>query len=128
MAFHLERQKTTSTPYILIDEEKGYMKISGRSFNENVMEFFSEINDWLDSYLDTDFGIFTFDCIMDYLNSSTVKVFSSLLAKMDNHVSDRKKIIINWITSSYNEIVIECGEDMREDVKNLTFNIVINEE
>jgi len=128
MAFHLERQKTASTPYILIDEEKGYMKITGRSFHENVIEFFNEINNWLDGFLKTDFGVFTFDCIMDYFNSSTVKVLLNLMMKMDSHVSDKNKVIINWISSSYNEIVIECGEDLQEGIKNLTFNIVINDD
>jgi len=128
MAFRLEKQKTASTPYILIDEEKGYMKITGRSFHENVIDFFREINDWLDGYLKTDFGTFTFDCIMDYFNSSTVKVLLNLMMKMDSHSSGSNKVIINWITSSYNEIVIECGEDLREEIKNLTFNMVVNED
>ena len=128
MAFYLEKQKTASTPYILIDEEKGYMKITGRSFHENVIETFNEINNWLNRYLETDFSVFTFDCMMDYLNSSTVKVLLNIMMDMDSHASDSKKIIINWITSSFNEIIIECGEDLQEYLKNLTFNMVITED
>jgi len=126
MAFRLERVKTTSTPYVLIDEEQNYMRLEGQSFHENVIEVFTEINDWLENYLATDFGTFTFDCAMKYFNSSTVKALFNMLAKMDKAASDTKKVIVNWITTEENEIVTECGEDFRDEVSHITFNLVIN--
>ena len=125
MEFHLERQKTASTPYVLIDKEKSYMKMEGRSFNENVAEFFEEIDNWLDSYLASDFESFTFDCAMNYFNSSTVKALLNMILKMDKYASGDNKIIVNWITTEDNEIIIECGEDFQEEVTNLEFNMVI---
>jgi hypothetical protein len=124
MAFHFEKEKTASTPYILADEEKKYMKVEGRSFHENVVSLFDEINNWLDDFLPSDFGEFTFDCELNYLNSSTVKMFYNLLMKMDKHASKEKKITVNWITTESNDIIIECGEDFKEDVTNIIFNIV----
>jgi hypothetical protein len=126
MAFLLEREKTTSTPYLLIDEEKNYMKLQGRSFNEKAIEFFKDINNWLDSYLITDFGTFTFECEMDYFNSSTVKALHDIILKMDKYASDEKKVIINWITVHENDIVIECGEDFLEEIVNAEFNMVLS--
>nr|AGS53337.1 hypothetical protein [uncultured bacterium contig00014] len=128
MAFYLEKQKTVSTPYILVDEDKKYMKMEGRSFHENVAEFFREINDWLDGYLAPDFGSFTFDCELNYFNSSTAKLLLNMLMKMDKYASAEKKVTVNWITTESNEIIIECGEDFREEVNNLNFNLVINSE
>jgi len=124
MAFHLEKQKTASTPYILIDEEKGYMKIEGRSFHENILVFFKEINDWLELYLVSDFDTFTIDCELNYFNSSTAKLLLNIILKLDEHATNHK-IILNWITSETNEIVLECGEDFKEEVSNLEFNIVL---
>lgn len=125
MAFFLEREKTTSTPYVLIDEERNYMKFTGRSFQEGVIDFFEPIVSWLDTYTATDFGSFTFDCGMDYFNSSTVKILSNIIKKLDQHSDDNHKVIVNWITTEDNDIIIECGEDFEEDVNNLTFNLVI---
>ena len=126
MAFHMEKQRTTSTPYVLIDEEKSYMRLEGRCFHEKVAEFFMEVNEWLNSYLPSDFGSFTFDCALDYFNSSTTKLLYNMLLKMDKYVSDRKKIIVNWITTEDNDIMVECGEDFQEDVSSLEFNLVVN--
>jgi hypothetical protein len=49
-----------------------------------------------------------------------------MLLKMDKNVSEEKKIIVNWITTEDNDIMVECGEDFQEDVSKLEFNLVIN--
>jgi coenzyme F420-reducing hydrogenase delta subunit len=126
MAYFLERQKTGTTPYILIDEASGYVKLAGESYNENVMDFFREINDWLDGYLAADLGGLTIDCALEYFNSSTSKLLYNIFVNLDDHAVGGKKITVNWITTSDNEIIIECGEDFQEDMENLTFNMVIN--
>ncbi|MCL2808955.1 MAG: DUF1987 domain-containing protein [Treponema sp.] len=125
-SFKLEKYKTETTPHVLIDEEKGYMKIDGESYHENVISFYQEISDWLTGFLKTDFDVFTFDCELNYFSSSTVKVLLNMLLDMDN-CANAKKITVNWIADKRNKIIIECGEDFKEDLTNITFNMVINE-
>jgi len=123
MAYRLEREKTDMTPYVLIDEENGIMKLEGESYHENVFAFFQEIHEWLVKYLKTDFASFTVDCKLKYFNSSTVKLLLNMLLEMDRSAGG-KNITVNWITTKNNKIIIECGEDFQEDVKNLTFNLI----
>ncbi|MCL2284659.1 MAG: DUF1987 domain-containing protein [Fibromonadales bacterium] len=125
MAFRMEKAKTTSTPYVLIDEERNYMKLEGRCFHENVAEFFRDVNDWLDTYLASNFSLFTLDCAISYFNSSTTKLLMNMLIKLNKYASEEKKVVVNWITAEDNEIMIECGEDFSEDMNNLQFNMVI---
>lgn len=125
MGFMLTREKTGSTPYILIDEEKSYMCFKGESFHENVIEFYSEISEWLVQHLGKEFTEFTFDCELHYFNSSTAKLLLNMLRLMDRSVTDNKIIHVNWITTEDNDIIIECGEDFAEEVANLDFKIVL---
>jgi hypothetical protein len=125
MAFHIEKEKTTSTPYTLVDEGKSYMRLEGKCFHEKVADFFREVNDWLAEYLASDFGSFTFDCELNYFNSSTTKLLHNMLMKMDKYTSDKNRVIVNWITTEDNDIMVECGEDFKEDFRNLEFNLVI---
>lgn len=127
MAFRLERKKTTSTPYVLIDEENSYMKMEGKCFHEKAAEFFRDINNWLDRYLATDFGTFTFDNEINYFNSSTTKLLLNMLLKMDEHSTPENKVVVNWITTAKNDIMIECGEDFQEDCENLKLNMIIKD-
>ena len=125
MAFNLEMQKTTSTPYILVDEAKGYMKMEGKSFPEKAAEFFSDVNTWLDDYLNTNFGKLVFDFEMEYYNSSTLKIIMDMMLKMDKYSVGDNKIVINWIAVEDDDIAIESGEDIKEDMNNLEFNVII---
>ncbi|MDR1735525.1 MAG: DUF1987 domain-containing protein [Oscillospiraceae bacterium] len=126
MGLVIEKQRTGSTPYVYVDEEKGYIKMEGESFHENVIAFFADVNDWLDSFLETDFTELTFDCAMEYFNSSTAKLLLNMILSMDSCASEEKKVTVNWITTEDNDIIIECGEDFQEEVENLKFNMVIS--
>jgi len=125
MPFKLEREKTKTTPYVLIDEEKGYMYFEGESYLEDIIGFFKEINEWLREYISTDFSEFTFDCELKYFNSSTNKQIYNILRLMDANAPGRT-VTVNWIVSDEDDdMIIEAGEDYKEDMENLTFNINI---
>ena len=124
--FMIEIQKTGSTPYIIVDEEKGYMKFEGECYHENVLGFFKEINIWLENFLHGSFDILTFDCELQYFNSSTAKLLLNMLFEMDDCAAEGKQIVINWITTANNEIIMECGEDFKEELDHLVFNMVIH--
>lgn len=126
MAYMLEKEKTGSTPSILIDEARSYMRFEGESFHENVAEFFREVSRWLEQYLKTDFGAFTFDCQLKYFNSSTAKLLFNMLLEMDEQAAKPgRSVTVNWICPADNEIIIECGEDFQEEVSHLEFNLLI---
>ena len=125
MSFKLEREKTKTSPYVLIDEDKRYMRFEGESYLEDIFGFFKEINDWLKQYLSSDFEELTFDCAMGYFNSSTTKVLYNMLRLMDENASG-KKVVVNWIVADEDDdMLIECGEDYQEEMEELEFNLVI---
>jgi len=120
---NLLKEKTGSTPLVLIDESNNYMYFEGESFHENVLEFYTDIYKWASAYLKTEFKNFTFDCELKYFNSSTAKFLLNLLLDMDES-NNAKNITVNWITTKDNSIIIEAGEDFRDELENLTFNFV----
>ena len=136
MAFKLEREKTNTSPYVLIDEAKGYMKLEGKSYLDDIIGFFGEIHDWLENYLLLssasgtssaliEHSCLTFDCAMEYFNSSTTKMIYNMLRTMDKAAAKGAKITVNWITYDDDDMIIECGEDFKEDMEHLTFNLVV---
>ena len=122
MAYKLEREKTNTTPYVLIDEEKNYMKLEGKSYLEDIVEFFQPINDWVDRYFSSGSAELTFDCAMKYINSSTTKMIYNLIRTMDKAAGKGAKVVVNWIAN--NDMILECGEDFEEEMEHLTFNLV----
>jgi len=122
MAYKLEREKTNTTPYVLIDEEKNYMKLEGKCYLEDIIEFFQDINDWVERHVSSGSAELTFDCEMKYINSSTTKVIYNMIRTMDKAAGKGAKVVVNWIAG--NDMIIECGEDFEEEMENLTFNLV----
>ena len=125
MAFYLEKGSAGSSPYLLIDEANNRMLIKGESYHENVIEFFADVNEWLDERFVDACDEFTFDCELTYFNSSTAKLLMDILLLLDEYAADGKEITVNWYADEGNDIVIECGEDFKEEMESLTFNIVI---
>ncbi len=123
--FKLEKEKTGSTPHIIVDEEKKYMRFLGDSFPRNVSEYYEDITGWLDDYLKSNFGTFTFDCELQYFNSSTAKLLLNMLMDMDEASAGDNKVTVNWITTQENDMIIECGEDFSDEMRNLIFNLII---
>lgn len=121
----LEIQNTISTPHMIIDEENNYLLLSGESFPENIMNFYSPLITWLEGYLTTDFPAFTFDCSLVYFNSSTSKLLMNILGAMNAAAARGKNVVVNWHSSKENDVIIECGEEFGEDFGDMHFNIII---
>ena len=124
MSMNCELPKTASTPLVIIDESKGYMKFEGESYGENVLEFYKVVTDWLSVYLKSDFESFTLDCALEYFNSSTSKLLYNMLVDMDSAAANGKNVVVNWYVDKDNDIIIESGEDFEEDLDNLSFNMI----
>lgn len=117
---------TSSTPYINFDGSVNKMVIAGESFPENAAKFYAPVLDWVKEYIamvDKQEVIAEFEII--YFNSSTSKILMMFFELLDDAVAEGKKIVVNWQCVARNETAIECGEEFREDLQNVPFNIVI---
>lgn len=120
-------EKTKSTPAIQFDTISKVLKISGESFPENTAKFYSPVLEWLKVYieqLDADTEVTVeFDII--YFNSSTSKIFMTIFDMLEDAVENGKRICVNWRCDEKNETAIECGEEFKEDLDVLPFNLII---
>ena len=116
-------EKTTSTPYINFDMEKGILQIKGESYPENVVNFYSNVVDWIKEYLKIANNKIVLEFEIVYFNSSTSKIFLNILELLEKCYESGKDIIVKWICDKENETAIECGEEFMEDLTSLPFTI-----
>jgi hypothetical protein len=119
-------EKTQSTPYIYFDQASNVMIIKGESFPENAAKFYAPAMEWLREYLaalDTEKAVMQFEII--YFNSSTSKVYMTILDLLEAEVEKGKDISVLWLCDKDNETAIECGEEFKEDLNSLPFEIVL---
>lgn len=116
---------TKSSPAINFDPETGTLEIHGESYPENCSRFYQPMFKWLENYLPSvqDSGV-TLTMEIIYFNSSSSKTFMDLFDLLEAEAKSGTSITVNWRYHPDNETALECGEDFREEVSRLSFNLV----
>lgn len=118
-------EKTRSTPFIDFNAQTGCLRIKGESFPDNAAKFYMPVLEWIDIYLKQEPEQARVEFEITYFNSSSSKVFMMLLDKLENESTKGRNIMVKWICDEVNDIAIECGEEFKEDVHQLPFEIEI---
>ncbi|MBR0597404.1 DUF1987 domain-containing protein [Sinanaerobacter chloroacetimidivorans] len=119
-------EKTQSTPFIHFSQSTNILTLHGESFPENSAKFYAPVLEWLKEFMaspETRKATLEFEII--YFNSSSSKVFMTMFDLLQEAVRNGKEILVNWKCDEKNETAIECGEEFKEDLDNLPFNIVL---
>jgi hypothetical protein len=117
---------TKSSPYIYFDARNRVLEIKGESYPENAARFYAPVFAWLEEYLasiDDDLPV-ELNMEIVYFNSSSSKVYMNLFELLQNAVVSGRNIVVNWRYQEENETALECGEEFKEDLHTLTFNLV----
>lgn len=119
-------EKTQSTPYVYLSQTSNAMILEGESFPENSAKFYAPVLEWLSEYISLLGDVkasMEFEIV--YFNSSTSKVFMTIFDMLEAAVENGKQISVRWRCDEQNETAIECGEEFKEDLDSLPFDIVI---
>ncbi len=116
-------QGTKSSPNVEFDAASGKIMMSGSSYPENASEFYHPLLNWIDKYtmevskeIKADFGF-------KYLNSSSVKLISEMVDKLNKLNSAGIPVEINWRCVRGDEDIFDLGEEFKEEVS-CKFNII----
>ena len=125
----LVMEKTTSTPAVDFDPDAGLLRISGESFPENAAKFYAPILAWIADFAQRpDSPAIVLECDILYFNSSTSKILMNLFDTLESCVLKGKDIAVRWFCREDNETAVECGEEFREDLDSLPFEIVLRKD
>lgn len=100
---------TKTSPEIILSPD-GLIKIRGRSIQENVGEFYSSVEKWMNEYIDTPADITCVEMNLEYFNSASARVFIQLLEKIKRVTLRNKKFVVNWYYEEGDEDILERGE------------------
>lgn len=121
----LKIEATKSTPYVHCNALEGVLEIKGKSYPENAAKFYAPVFEWVKSYIGSGSPLIiqvTLEII--YLNSSSSKALLNLLDILDLAAGAGKKVIVDWRYHEEDETALECGEEFKEDLESVAFNLV----
>jgi hypothetical protein len=117
--------KTTATPEIRFDYATGILELLGESYPEDSVVFYAPVFVWLKNFLNnnTERAI-TVNLEIIYFNSSSSKVLMNFFDLLEAAAKAGRKVVVNWIYAKGNEGALEYGEEFKEDLDALEFNLV----
>lgn len=133
---NLHFEPTHNTPLINCDATTNTITISGESRPENVRAFYSNLFSWIDTYEKSFFYLaslskhektITLNLKLDYFNSSSLKIFMELIARLHAISKGIKyvKLTINWFYDADDEDMLDSGKEF-EKMTGVTMNFIMN--
>ncbi len=117
--FHIKG--TDDTPEVLIDPEKGLIKLSGRSLPEDPKEFYIPIKENLAKYAESPTSgtkvVFKFE----YFNTASSKIIMEIIDIVKKISSKDDKVVYEWHYLEDDDDMKEAGDDYA-DIAEIEFN------
>jgi hypothetical protein len=118
-------EASKSSPRVHFDPSRRVLEIHGESYPENASKFYAPVFEWLGQYLA---GLGEEPVIVDlnisYFNSSSSKALMNLFDMLEESCRNGRRISVIWRFDPDNETAQECGEEFKEDVCDLPFNLM----
>ena len=118
-------RSTNDTPEIMFDSGRNLLEIKGKSYSNDIKAFFKPVLDWASRYTQQpDVRSVTVNIQFIYFNSTTVKPLLEFFDTFEAAAQKGKNVTVNWCYDKDDEDMLELGEDFKDDVKSVKFNLV----
>jgi hypothetical protein len=103
---------TEDTPEIILDQEAGIFKFTGRSLPENVNILFLPVFEWLTDYFNSPLPETVISINLEYFNSATAKKIVELLLLLEKSFEKGNKIKVLWYYKKNDFTMQKKGNDL----------------
>lgn len=116
---------TERSPEISFDFAQGVLKLKGESYPEDASAVFGPIFAALHRFLsETALVDIRVEIELIYFNSSSAKALMNIFQMLERAAEEGRSITVDWIFAPEDETMREFGEDFREDLRHVAFNLV----
>ncbi len=102
---------TTQTPRVDFNAKTGLLKIEGRSWSENITQFYTPLNEWVNTYINCALPETSFYVSMEYFNSASSKMIYRIFMKLIEIVDKGAKVTVHWCYQPNDEEMLEVGKE-----------------
>ncbi|MCG8700020.1 MAG: DUF1987 domain-containing protein [Bacteroidales bacterium] len=106
---------TFDTPEINFDPNMGKFQISGRSLPANSVAFYEPVIKRVHEYLEEPEDQSLFEFKMDFISSSSTKIFQDLFLELYEKMQKGYEIQVNWYYRLGDDDMKELGDELRQD-------------
>jgi hypothetical protein len=116
-------EKTTDTPFVVLDAKQRLLEIGGNSYPENALEFYQPVFEWLHQYFQNGNTALSAAFKLNYFNTSSAKCIMNIMSILQQYFSQKHDITIMWYYDQDDEDMLETGKAFSVDFS-MPFNIM----
>jgi hypothetical protein len=109
---NLNIKATKQSPEICLNANDGIIKFVGKSRPEDALIFYNPVIEWVKEYIKNPLPKTTIIFDLEYFNSSTTKVFKTILEKLQQIALEGKSLMFEWHYLEEDEDMLEVGEEL----------------
>jgi hypothetical protein len=98
-------------PSVDFNAETGVCSLSGESYLEDTLEFYTQLNNWLDKFYAEKKIPLTFEFKLQYYNTSSSKCIVDIMVLLKKYQNKGKQILVKWF---YNNASEDADEEIEE--------------
>jgi SiaC family regulatory phosphoprotein len=102
-------------PEVNLNASNGQCQISGESYLEDTDEFYNNIINWLEAYINEVKKPLTFDFRLTYFNTSSSRSILNVLRVLKKYEDRGGSVTVNWYYPEDDESIAEEAEDYMKD-------------
>lgn len=113
---------TDRTPEVDFKFDEGLLKLSGRSITENPIQFYNQLDEYLNEYVSEAHENTVFEIVLEYFNTSTSKCLADLFKHLEKLHLSGKGVKVEWFYEQDDDEIKDSGEDY-QDIFDIPFEI-----
>lgn len=117
----LEIPEGIDTPYVNLNAETGICELTGKSYPDDITEFYGQIVNWFEEYILVGTKDLTINFKLSYYNSSSQKIYTDIFEKL--YVAENFIIQVNWYHDEDDEDMLDAGVEFAKLVE-VPFNYI----
>lgn len=117
---------TDISAQVILDPGNGNFELSGRSYPDNVIEFFTPVYRWLNEYAKDPLDKTVFNFRMEYFNTASAKVILDIMTHFEEMIEEGHQVLIRWHFTAEDEDMQKAGEEYANMV-DVPFEMVLTD-
>lgn len=113
----LEIEATSQKPFVNFNSETGKLKISGKSYPSDAVDFFYPLMQWTNKYILQPANKTELICEIEYLNSSSQKQLLDLIYSLKRLHDAGKNFTVVWKYEKDDDDILSVGELVEHELK-----------
>lgn len=111
---------TTKTPEIDFNVN-GTFNLTGNSYPEDVYEFYANVMQWLEEFVEKNTNPIQLNVDLKFLNTSSTRAILNIITKLS--ATTKNTVTVSWNYDMEDDDMLEVGEDI-QSLTNLKFLFV----